>query len=85
MPYLLYDRTSITPEGITAKLEEYSNMENDTFQFLNEAVEMLTIGIENMVSNCSTCSSEIKTEFRFPNGASSIFIIHGAFDKFIKK
>jgi hypothetical protein len=84
IPFLLYDRKSITEDGINKKLEEYNNMSNDTFQFLNEAVGMITYGISGLVSKCG-CGMEVHSEMIFPNGASGIFVISGAFDKFIKK
>ena len=84
IPFLLYDRKSITEEGIEKKLNEYVNMSNDTFQFLNEAVGMMTYGISGLVSRCG-CGLEVHSEMIFPNGASGIFVISGAFNKFIKK
>lgn len=85
MPYLLYGRTAITEDGINAKLEEFSKMNNDIYQFLFQVVDMLSIGIDKVSKNCESCGSGVHTEFRFPNGASSIFVIHDAFDRFIKK
>jgi hypothetical protein len=84
IPFLLYDRKSITEEGIDKKLAEFVNMSNDTFQFLNEAVGMLSYGISGLVGKCG-CGMEVHSEMIFPNGASGIFVISGAFDKFIKK
>ena len=45
IPFTLYDRNSITQEGIEAKLEEFQKMDDMSFQFLNSAVEKLTFGI----------------------------------------
>lgn len=84
IPFLLYDRKDITEEGIEKKLKDYVNMDGDNFQFLNEAVGMLTYGISGLVKPCS-CGVEVHSEMIFPNGASGIFAISGAFKKFIKK
>lgn len=85
IPYLLCGRTSITEEGIDAKVEEFQKMDLNTFQFLNQVVDMMTIGIEKVSKNCKNCGSGVHTDFRFPNGASGIFVVHDAFDRFIKK
>lgn len=84
IPFVLYDRTSITPEGIKAKLDEYIKIDPDSFQFLNSAVEKLNFGIEKVISQCS-CGLEVHSEMIFPDGPSAVFVIHDAFDRFIKK
>lgn len=85
IPFLLYDRTSITLEGIKTKLEEYQKMDDVSFQFLNSAVEKMTFGIEQLKKKCSLCGLEVHTEMIFPNGASGIFVIPNAFDEFIEE
>ena len=84
IPFLLFDRTTITQEGIKAKLDEFTSMGNDSFQFLNSAVELISLGIEKVSSNCS-CGLEVHSDMIFPDGASAVFVISNAFDKFIKK
>ena len=87
IPFVLYDRTTITQEGIKAKLEEFQNpnkMDNDSFQFLNSAVEKLSFGIENVSKLCS-CGQEVHSDMIFPNGPSAVFIDDDAFEKYIKK
>lgn len=84
IPFLLYDRTSITYDGIKSKLDEYQKMDDTSFQFLNAAVEKLTFGIEKIASICG-CGMEVHSDMIFPNGPSAIFVVHNAFEKFIKK
>lgn len=87
IPFVLYDRTSITQEGIKAKLEEFQNpnkTDNDSFQFLNSAVEKLSFGIENVTKLCS-CGLEVHSDMIFPNGPSAVFVDDDAFEKYIKK
>lgn len=84
IPFLLYDRTSITQEGIKAKLQEFQSMSNNDFQFLNSAVEKISFGIEKVVSQCS-CGMEVHSDMIFPDGPSAVFVVHDAFDKFIKE
>jgi len=84
MPFLLYDRTSITIEGIKSKLDEYQKMDDISFQFLNAAVEKMTFGIEKLKNQCE-CGLESHTDMIFPDGPSAIFVVHDAFEQFIKE
>lgn len=84
IPFLLHDRTSITLDGIKAKLDEYQKMDDMSFQFLNSAVEKMTFGIKQVSKKCS-CGLEVHSDSIFPDGASAIFVIHDAFDQFIKE
>lgn len=84
IPFMLPDRNSITIEGIKSKLDEFQKMEDIPFQFLNSAVEKLTFGIEKLQSQCQ-CGLEIHTDMIFPDGPSAVFVVHDAFEQFIKE
>ena len=56
----------------------------DIFQFLNAAIGKMTFGIEKLGKVCS-CGEEVTTEMQFPNGTSGIFVIHDAFEAYIKE
>ena len=84
IPFMLPGRSTITYEGIKAKLKEFEQMDQMTFQFLNAAVSKMTFGIKELKKTCS-CGEEIHTEMQFPNGASGIFVIHDAFEAYIKE
>jgi len=84
IPFLLYDRTTITQDGIKSKLEEFVKMDNNSFQFVNSAVEKLSFGIEKVNGVCS-CGLEVHSDMIFPDGPSAVFVIHDAFEKFIKE
>lgn len=84
IPFVLYDRNSITIEGIKSKLEEFQKMDDISFQFLNQAVEKMTFGIEKLKKICE-CGIEIHTDMVFPDGPSAIFVVHDAFEQFIKE
>ena len=84
IPFVLYDRTSITQEGISSKLTEFQSMKDSSFQFLNAAVEKLSFGIEKVNSQCS-CGLEVHSDMIFPNGPSAVFVVHDAFEKYIKE
>jgi hypothetical protein len=84
VPFLCVGQTTITQEELKLKLEEFQKIDNLSFQFLNSAVEKINFGIEKLTKYCQ-CGLEIHTDMVFPNGPSAIFVIHDAFDKFIKK
>jgi hypothetical protein len=84
IPFMLSGRSSITYEGIKAKLKEFEDMDEVSFQFLNAAVGKMTFGIKELKKDC-VCGEEIHADMQFPNGASGIFVIHDAFEAYIKE
>lgn len=83
VPFLLYDRSYITEEGIKAKLKEFINMDDlKLFQGLNAIINGMTFGIKGLVMECKECGVEVHTEFTFPSGASTIFEIPNILDSF---
>jgi hypothetical protein len=84
IPFMLSGRHSITYEGIKAKLKEFEEIDDISFQFLNSAVGKMTFGIKELKKTCS-CGEEVHTDMQFPNGASGIFVIHDAFEAYIKE
>ncbi len=85
VPFLLPGRTSITYEGIQAKLKEFEEMDDASFQFLNSAVSKMKFGIKELSKKCIECGQEVRADMQFPNGASAIFVIHDAFEAYIKE
>lgn len=81
---MLAGRSSITYDGIKAKLKEFEEMDDISFQFLNAAVGKMTFGIKELLKTCS-CGEEVHTEMQFPNGASAIFVVHDAFEAYLKE
>ena len=81
---MLNGRSSITIDGIKAKLQEFERIDDISFQFLNAAVGKMTFGIKELKKKCS-CGEEVHTDMQFPNGASGIFVIHDAFEAYIKE
>jgi len=84
IPFTLINKTSISQDDIKVELEKFQKIDDISFQFLNSAVEKMNFGIEKLTKICQ-CGLEIHTPMTFPNGPSAIFIIHDAFDQFIKK
>lgn len=85
IPFMLGGRNSITYEGIKAKLQEFEDLDDISFQFLNAAVTKMTFGIKKISKLCQSCGVELETDMSFPYGASGIFVVHDAFETFIKK
>jgi hypothetical protein len=84
IPFMLPGRTNITYDGIKSKLEEFEQMDDISFQFLNAAISKMTFGIKELKGVCE-CGEEVRTDMQFPNGAAGLFIIHDAFESFIQE
>ena len=84
IPFLMPGKSSITYDGIKSKLLEFERMDDISFQFLNAAINKMTFGIKDLRVICS-CGEEVHAEMQFPNGASGIFVIHDAFEAYIKE
>jgi hypothetical protein len=84
IPFMLPGKSHITYEGIKAKLKEFEEMDDISFQFLNSAIGKMTFGIKELRKVCE-CGQEVRTDMQFPNGASSVFVIHDAFEAYIKE
>jgi hypothetical protein len=85
IPYILWDRTSITEEGIKKWEKTFKEMGKEEFLFLNSVIDKLKFGIKELISICPSCGSEVHTDMSFPEGASSIFSVPDPFTKFKKK
>jgi len=84
IPFLLPGRTNITYDGIKAKVKEFEEMDDISFQFLNAAINKMTFGIKELKGVCE-CGEEVHTDMQFPDGAAGIFVISDAFDAYIKE
>jgi hypothetical protein len=84
IPFTLVNKNTITQDEIKQHLDNFQKIDDISFQFLNSAVDKMTFGIEKLIKFCQ-CGQEIHTKMVFPNGPSAIFVIHDAFDQFIKK
>jgi hypothetical protein len=85
IPFLLWDRTTITEDGIKAKEEEFKKMDMYTFQVINQAVDKMEFGLKGIKMICNECGGEVHSDMSFPNGASSLFVISSFFDNFNQK
>jgi len=85
IPFMLSGRTTITYDGIKAKLKDFEEIDDISFQFLNAAVSKMTFGIKELKKGCSACGEEVRADMQFPNGASGIFVVHDAFEAYIKE
>ncbi len=87
IPFMLNGANSIKYEEIKQRLTEFENIDDKSFQFLNSVVSKMTFGIKEIGKQCEneSCGLEIRTDMRFPTGASGVFVIHDAFEAFIKE
>ena len=85
IPFMLFDKTSISLDGIKSKLPEYEKIDDISFQFLNSAVEKMSFGIEKLKKKCDSCGLEVTTDMTFPDGPSALFVVHDAFEQFIEE
>lgn len=89
VPYLLHDKSSITPEEIKNKQKEFNknnqNIEDlELFQALNEIINKMKVGIKDLKMVCPECGQEVHTDLTFPNGASKIFEKPNILERFRK-
>lgn len=85
IPFTISNMKSIGEKEIKKKLTEFVNINDDTFQFLNDTVDKLKFGIKEIKTICTACGEEVHADFNFPDGASGLFIVKDAFKKFIKQ
>ena len=78
------DKFDATYDEIKAKLIEFENMDDISFQFSNACVSEMTFGIKELKKQCS-CGLEVHTDMVFPGGSSALFVVHDAFSKYLKK
>lgn len=85
IPFMLWDRVTITDDGIKSKEDEFKRLDMNTFQIINAAVDEMVFGPKELIAECPKCGMEVHTDMTFPNGASSIFVISNPFDELVKK
>ena len=85
IPFLLWDRNSITSDGIKSKEDEFKRMDMYTFQVINQAVDKMIFGLKGLEMKCPECEGEVHSDMTFPNGASSLFVVPDFFNDFAKK
>lgn len=73
IPFTLWDRRTISEEGISAKEKEFKEMDREVFEFLDDVVSKMIFGIKELRISCPECGGEVHTDMTFPKGASSIF------------
>lgn len=82
VPFLLYDKDSISADGIKAKELEFKSMDLTTFQALDSMVNLMLFGIKELKMDCYECGNEVRTPFTFPYRAADLFVIPDAFTEF---
>ena len=75
IPFTLWDKNKISEEGIKAKEKAYKELDMETFQTLNYAVDKMKFGVSGLEDKCPICGGEVHSDMSFPGGASNIFVI----------
>ena len=79
----LHEISDVNKDG--EEMKRFQSLSMEAFQFLNSAISHMKFGIENLRKNCGTCGQEVHTEMAFPNGASGIFVVHDAFERYFEE
>jgi len=82
LPFMLYDRVTITDDGMKAKEEEFINMDINVFQILTQAIDKMKLGVKELKMKCPVCKVEVRTPMTFPKSTASLFIIPSIFEDF---
>lgn len=73
---------SLDFKQLEQKEYDFTKMNDELFMFVYDCIDMLSFGITDCKTNC-TCGREVHTNFGFPNGARSLFVISNSFDELI--
>lgn len=84
LPYLEAGKgvKSLDFKQLEQKEFDFTKMNDELFMFVYDCTDMITFGIEECKTNC-TCGREVHTNFGFPNGSRSLFVIPNSFDELI--
>jgi len=86
IPFTLWDRNTISEDGIKAKEKEYKTMDDETFNVLNHAIDLMNFGIKELKIKCPQCDPlEVVTKFVFPTTFSNLFNNQSILDRYFKK
>lgn len=83
VPWMMYNRTSITLDEAAAEESKFESMNKELFMAINATVDKMKFGISELKGMCSKCGVEVRTPFTFPGGASALFIVPNAFDELV--
>lgn len=66
--------------------QEFKSWDIDTFSFLNEVVDSITVTPgTNLITTCPSCGEEVTAPIQFPNGISDLFNVSRRAKTFVKK
>ena len=82
-PSLLFYKNSITQDVIREKMKEFESIGSDDFTFLNLVIQKMEFGITKVAKFCG-CGREVCTDFTFPNGASSLFVVQKELEDYLE-
>lgn len=88
VPYMNYKKPKLEPKEIEQLEYEFTHMNEDTFMFIDEAVDKIICGISHLQRKCTKCGVETRIPFSLHSlegGPRSLFIVSNAFGKLIRK
>jgi hypothetical protein len=87
IPYVLAGRgiTSMTVEQLEQEEYNFSKLNDELFMFIDDAVNLINVGVDAVKGRCPKCAQEVRTSFGFPNGPRALFIVPNAFKQFVRQ
>jgi hypothetical protein len=87
IPYLKAGKgvRSLTIENLEQEEYNFSQMNDEMFMVIYDAIDKISFGIEKIKGHCPKCSKEVYTSFGFPKGARALFLIPDAFKQLVRQ
>lgn len=86
LPYIKSGKgvKSLSIETLEQEEYNFTKMNDEMFMVIDDAINLMSFGIEKLKGNCPKCSQEVYANFGFPNGPRALFIIPNAFKQFVR-
>jgi len=82
IPFIFSHKNSVPDKEVKEWEHRFKNLNMNTFQILNKAVDLMQFGLKELVMPCPNCGVEVHSDITFPDGASSLFVVSDPFDLF---
>lgn len=82
IPFIFSHKSSVPEKEVKEWEQRFKNLDMNTFQILNKAVDLMQFGLKELMMPCPHCGVEVHSEITFPDGASSLFVVSDPFDLF---
>lgn len=88
IPYMNYTKEKLDVKDIEQMEHDFKHMDDETFMFIDEAVDKIICGISHLKKKCNSCGVETRIPFSLysiEGGPRSLFVVPNAFGKLIRK